>query len=195
MIVCRRWLPAGLVAVSLCAVLAVAACSEPEPAVVSEAEIARARDAIAPFKTQYIELLMAALEEGEAEDAIDICRWRAPEIADDQKTPYVSMGRTSHRVRNTQNAPKAWMEPLLTSYLENPGDTTHRAVFLEDGNIGYAEPIYVQGLCLNCHGSDLEQGVANRVSMLYPNDQATGFEEGDFRGMFWVVMQALEPAD
>jgi len=25
---------------------------------------------------------------------------------------------------------------------------------------------------------------------LYPDDQATGFSEGDFRGVFWVEFQA-----
>ena len=56
------------------------------------------------------------------------------------------------------------------------------------GRLGYLEPIYLQAMCLQCHGSDLGSGVRERLAELYPEDRATGFAEGDFRGMFWVVV-------
>ena len=61
-----------------------------------------------------------------------------------------------------------------------------QAVELADGRHGYAEPIVTQGMCLVCHGSNIEAGVAARTAELYPEDQATGFAEGDLRGVFWV---------
>ncbi len=75
---------------------------------------------------------------------------------------------------------------LLAEYVRLGDDRTHRAVRLEDGSIGYVEPIYVQPLCLKCHGDDIPAPVQAKVTELYPTDAATGFASGDFRGLFWV---------
>ena len=52
--------------------------------------------------------------------------------------------------------------------------------------MGYAEPIIVQPMCLACHGESLAPEIAAKISEAYPDDQATGFKVGDFRGVFWV---------
>jgi hypothetical protein len=52
--------------------------------------------------------------------------------------------------------------------------------------VGYVEPIFVKPMCLPCHGSDIPDGVAARLDEHYPTDEARGFAEGDFRGLFWV---------
>jgi hypothetical protein len=51
---------------------------------------------------------------------------------------------------------------------------------------GYVEPIGIKPLCLACHGEALAPDVAARIGELYPKDRATGFTEGDLRGVFWV---------
>ncbi len=61
-----------------------------------------------------------------------------------------------------------------------------------DGRVGYVEPITVQPLCLGCHGSTLAPGIADELNELYPDDRATGFAAGDFRGLFWVEFPAPE---
>lgn len=45
-------------------------------------------------------------------------------------------------------------------------------------------PIPTSGLCLTCHGTDLVDEITNKVKLLYPNDQATGFDVGDIRRAF-----------
>ena len=52
--------------------------------------------------------------------------------------------------------------------------------------MGYVEPIMVQPMCLVCHGEALQPGVAAQIDERYPEDRATGFKAGDFRGVFWV---------
>jgi hypothetical protein len=32
----------------------------------------------------------------------------------------------------------------------------------------------------------LNPDIAAKIDELYPDDEATGFSEGDFRGVFWV---------
>ena len=74
------------------------------------------------------------------------------------------------------------------------GDTTtrvyctHLTADLADGALGYVEPIRIEALCLNCHGETLTEPVQARLAELYPEDRATGFADGDLRGLFWAVV-------
>ncbi len=151
--------------------------------------IERGGKELAPFKAELMGALMAALQDG-TEAAIEVCQLKAPEIEKKLSSDAVAIGRTSHKLRNPGNAPKPWMKPLLQKYLANPKQHLAEVVRLDNGGIGYAEPIFVQSNCLACHGSDLEPDVAALIDELYPADQARGFAEGDFRGMFWVEFAA-----
>jgi hypothetical protein len=163
-----------------------AACGPAVPEI-SQQDLERARAALEPFKQQLMEALVTALEEG-PENAIKVCRLRAPEIASELSTAEVRMGRTSHRLRNPQNSPEPWMEPLLASYLEDSAKVEAQAVRLPGGTFGYVEPIRVRHFCLSCHGPSLDPSLENVIRELYPDDQATGFRAGGFRGLFWVIM-------
>jgi hypothetical protein len=87
------------------------------------------------------------------------------------------------------------MEPLLAAYLADPSDTQPRVVVLDSSRFGYVEPIYVKSLCLTCHGDNVAPAVREVIVELYPNDEAVGFQAGDFRGMFWVTMPLAQPED
>lgn len=153
--------------------------------------IERGGNTLSPFKMRLMGSLMEGLEDG-PEAAIEVCQLVAPEIADEVSPMGVELGRTSHRLRNEHNAPKKWIQPLLDGYLATPTKTDPDVVQLEDGGVGYVEPIFVQRMCLACHGSALSSGVASRIDKHYPRDQARDFEEGDFRGLFWVVFSAVK---
>ena len=140
---------------------------------------------LAPFKQE----LQAALLDGMArspDQAIDACRTRAPEIAAAASAPGVRVGRTSHRLRNPENAPSQWLEPILARYVAEPQRGEPTVVVLPEGRVGYVEPIRMKALCLTCHGTALSESVSLRLAALYPNDEATGFELGDLRGLFWA---------
>jgi hypothetical protein len=154
---------------------------------VSQQDLERARSALEPFKQQLMEALVSALEEG-PENAIKVCRLRAPEIASELSTAGVRMGRTSHRLRNPRNSPEPWMEPLLASYLEDSARVEPQVVRLPESTFGYVEPIRVRHFCLSCHGPSLDPSLEEVIRELYPDDLATGFRAGDFRGLFWVTM-------
>jgi hypothetical protein len=179
-------------ALSLVVVASLAACATRTQ--VSETDMARAAGALKPLKRELQSALIGALREGGAEQAIEVCQLRAPEIARLTSTGGAVLGRTSHRLRNPENAPEAWMSLFLEEYLANPDDDEPRAVRLASGGIGYVEPIRTKGICLQCHGDQIEPGVKARLQALYPEDQATGFEKGELRGLFWVKLSADEPA-
>jgi hypothetical protein len=167
-----------------------AACSGGDEAPpVSEADMLRAQVLLAPFKSQLVEALTTAVAEGPVH-AVEFCTTKAPQIATELSTDGVAMGRTSHRLRNPKNAPEPWMEPLLAEYEASPDVQDPKAVRLPDGRIGYVEPIYLKPVCLVCHGDAVPDAVGETLARLYPSDKATGFEVGDFRGMFWLKMPA-----
>ena len=142
-----------------------------------------------PFKAELKAALVAGMKQGPAM-AIEVCKTRAPEIAGRLSIGGVEMGRSSHRLRNPDNQGPGWVGPLVTRYAEGEGGTEPVTVMLDDGRVGYAEPIMMQPLCLTCHGTTLADDVAEQLSAMYPEDQATGFSEGDFRGVFWVEFPA-----
>ena len=47
------------------------------------------------------------------------------------------------------------MEPLLDRYEGDPDQREPAVVIIDDATVGYAEPIYVQPLCVTCHGDSL----------------------------------------
>jgi hypothetical protein len=148
---------------------------------------AKGAQAVEPFKTQLKEALVAGLQEGPVQ-AIAVCRVEAPELAQRASSPTVKIGRSSSKLRNPANAPKPWMKPLLDRYESQPDQREPAAVLIDANTVGYVEPIFVQPLCVMCHGESLAPDVRAKIEELYPSDQATGYAAGDFRGIFWAEL-------
>ncbi len=172
----------------------VAGTSTPLAPAEATAWVDRGARTVQPFRQRLMGALQAALPSG-ADRAIETCRVEAPALAAASGGPGVTVGRTSHRLRNPANAPRPWVVPLLGEFVANPGAAAPRAVALPTGGIGYVEPIVTQPLCLACHGEALAPAVRARLAAQYPADEATGFRTGDLRGLFWVEFapEALAP--
>jgi hypothetical protein len=153
---------------------------------VSEENIVRAQNELREFKKELKSALVAGLKDG-PDKAITACNVEAPNIAARHGVDGIEIGRTSHRLRNSANAPAGWVEPLLDEYVSGERNT-YTAVALEGGRFGYVEPIRAEEVCLVCHGTAITAPIAERIAKLYPGDEATGFEAGDFRGLFWITM-------
>lgn len=145
----------------------------------------RGAETLGPFKMN----LQAALKEGMAkgaENAISVCAVRAPALAGEAGSEHVRVGRAAARYRNPENAPAAWLAPIVEEWTSNPASASPRVVHRQDGLVGYVEPIFVQTMCVTCHGQTIPAEVRSKIEELYPDDKATGFKSGDFRGVFWV---------
>jgi len=145
----------------------------------------RGAEILMPFKQQLQQTLQTGLTAGPVA-AIDACKLEAPAIALTSAPGGTSVGRSSHKLRNPANAPKPWMRLVMTAYINRPEQRQPVALRLENGRIGYVEPIILQPMCVACHGDALPAPVAERIRQLYPDDQATGFLPGDLRGVFWA---------
>lgn len=144
-------------------------------------------EAVLPFKKNLKQALVAGLEKGPV-SAISACRMAAPQLADEASTAGVRVGRSSLALRNPANAPKPWVRPLLEAYEQSPDRREPIVVAIDDDTVGYVEPIFVQPLCVTCHGETLAPDLKARIDELYPEDQATGYAAGDLRGVFWAEL-------
>jgi hypothetical protein len=145
-----------------------------------------ARDAM--FTKLKGRLMEVAGSEGPAA-AIEVCSKEAPQIASEISQEHaVSIGRTAIRLRNPKNDPPAWATKLVTDRVEKP---TYLA---QQGKLAALLPIRLQAPCLMCHGPDetLPPVVKDALGEHYPDDQATGFAEGELRGWFWIEIPASE---
>jgi hypothetical protein len=152
-------------------------------------DLARGAEFLQPFKHQLQQTLMSGLQQG-PEKAITACQLQAPEIAASLSVKGIVVGRASDRLRNPANATPEWVSPVLDAWLADSADREPQIVTLADDRRGYVEPILLKPLCLTCHGSNLAPAVAARISELYPQDQAVGYDAGDFRGVFWIEYPA-----
>ncbi len=106
----------------------------------------------------------------------------------------IEVGRSALRLRNPGNAPDAWEHSALARFLtaQNRGEDLsameHSEVVRVDGEevFYWAKPILLQKPCTVCHGTNIAPEVAATIADYYPDDQATGFEVGDLRGIFTV---------
>lgn len=181
---------------SAIALAALAACNRnAAPPVTDEAVAEKARAALAPFKKNLRDELQTALQRSPVE-AIDVCAQRAPDLARAASHDGVLVGRSAHKLRNPDNAPRPWLGPVMDDLAKQPsGSAASRVVTLPDGRRGYAEAIWIAAPCLTCHGDNLAAPVADKLRERYPNDAARGFHAGDLRGVFWAEIEpaALRP--
>jgi hypothetical protein len=160
--------------------------AEPDPQL-----LVRGAEIILPFKQQLKQALQQGMAAG-PDAAVDVCHLEAPAIAQSLTTDNIRLGRSSHKLRNPANAPSAWMDQVINTYLGAPEAQQPVAIRIADGRVGYAEPILTQPLCLTCHGETIAPAVQAQIAEIYPNDQATGFRVGELRGIFWAEFPAAQ---
>lgn len=186
-----------LVLSSLAAALFFASCAR-ESATQKPApeDITAARDAARALGAQLKTRLLDAIETGGPVAAIDVCNLEAPEIASSvSDETALDVGRTALRWRNPANAPddfeRTAMETFL-SQIEAGADpaTLELAEIVTSAQglqLRYMKPIMTGGPCVLCHGTGISDEVKAAILARYPDDQATGFAPGEFRGAFTIT--------
>ena len=149
---------------------------------------------------EFMQTLKAELQQGMQDggpvNAIGVCNLKAPGIAASiSAATGWDIGRTSLRVRNPANVPDAWELTVLEEFEqrkaggEDPAQMEFYAAVEQGGEtvFRYMKAIPTAGLCVACHGADLDPAVENKLAELYPGDQARGYQVGDIRGAFTIT--------
>lgn len=143
--------------------------------------------------------LMTKIQEGGIPEAVSFCNESALPITENMSAYHgAEIKRTSLKFRNPENAPTEEEKSVLNGFMETlaRGDSLRPVVQLEkDGQAHYYAPILVEKKCLMCHGQlnrELSAAVDSIIRSRYPEDLATGYSEGDLRGMWSVTFQTTQ---
>ncbi|MEZ5528915.1 MAG: DUF3365 domain-containing protein [Porticoccaceae bacterium] len=134
--------------------------------------------------------LQAAMQQGGPVHAINVCAEVAPRIARQlSDSSGWQVKRVSLKARNSGTAvPDSWEREILQQFDQRraagelPQQLTVAAAV--DGKFRYMKAQGVEPLCLTCHGETLDPQVRAALQQRYPDDQATGYREGQIRGAF-----------
>jgi hypothetical protein len=141
--------------------------------------------------------LKKAIKEGGVPHAIEYCNLSAYSIMDSIEAAFgANVRRASLRVRNPEDAPNELERQILEAYeYQVQNDDVLSANIQRDGEeyLLYTRPITIKdAVCLNCHGEVgkyLKTEDYALIKELYPEDNATGHQMGDLRGM-WSIRLA-----
>lgn len=150
------------------------------------------------LRTAMFAELSKALGEGGALNAVGVCHDAANRIAEEvRRTEGFALGRTSHRLRNSDNVPPSWAAAHVERAATMPMSDVQPLVVDLGDRVGVLRPMPTMGLCVTCHGPEeqIAPDVRETIAALYPADRATGFREGDLRGWMWAEVPKTAPVD
>ena len=139
--------------------------------------------------------LVTSMEEGGPVQAIEFCTTAALALTDSVSHSLgdgISIKRVSERHRNPENAPDAseieairHFEAALADNGALPDDWVQ---VTPAGELRFYKPLTIAPPCRNCHGdpTSMDPRVVEVLQASYPDDQATGYEVGDLRGLIRV---------
>lgn len=175
-------------------VIALAACARPAPLQVSTSDATRGQAIVRELKTSLVAALKKSLTAG-GPQAIATCNVEAPALALAVSREGAVVGRATRKPRNPSNMASGWQADALSHFeqLRAAGKPLVDQSFLRrlpDGRSAYAEPLVIQALCLACHGTVIAPDVQAAIAERYPADRATGYADGELRGVAWVELPA-----
>ncbi len=122
--------------------------------------------------------------------AMGFCSQKAAEITNEvnkQLPSYAKVKRTSFKVRNKENKPDSIDKVIMQDYQKAIEENKFKPDDIKVVNIGNMyrvyKPLLAKKMCLKCHGENISDDIKAVIKNVYPNDKATGFKEGDLRGV------------
>lgn len=134
--------------------------------------------------------LIGALSSNDPAQAVAVCRNVAVPTTDAAAVHErgIHVRRTTMKPRNPANAPDELDRRVLEAFATANPPPADRVEPVDDGGYRYYRPLVIAELCLKCHGdpATFPPALVETLQRLYPQDQATGYALGDFRGVICV---------
>jgi hypothetical protein len=148
------------------------------------------------FDTHRNTLLATIGKEGIA-GAVMFCSGKANGITSIYSQKDISVSRLSDKPRNPANKMGGEDSVIWNQYLEMAArhDSMRPMVVARNKEVHYFKPIFIQPLCLSCHGQagkEITPEVAHIIDSLYPSDLAKGYKTGDLRGIWHLVFKSRQ---
>ncbi|MDP2238501.1 MAG: DUF3365 domain-containing protein [Bacteroidales bacterium] len=143
--------------------------------------------------------LTGAIQTGGVPYAVSFCNIEAVPIMDSMTAEFnVNIKRVSEKNRNPENSPDAFEQMILDLFdqnLKNSGKVNDTVLLDANNTLVYAAPILMAQPCLQCHGvigTDISDKNNSIIKKLYPADKASGFAQGDLRGIWRIRFEQIE---
>jgi len=145
--------------------------------------------------------LMGTIQNKGVEEAVVFCNERAYPLTDSMSTNFnARIKRVSDKPRNPKNAANAEELAHIATFKNEvaSGGSIEPILKEVNGKIYFYYPIVTNSMCLNCHGTPgktITPQVVEHLSLLYPEDQAIGYNENEVRGIWSIVFDSPEGAN
>ena len=156
-----------------------------------------ARKVASSVPPKLVKVLAEEMAKSGPEQAITICREKAPQMAAaaSAETGW-AIRRVSLKNRNPKAVPDAWERTALEDFDKRVA-AGEKAGALEKGEVvadgdkktyRYIKALPTQELCLKCHGTSerVSPSVKAKIDELYPDDKAVGYGFDVVRGAITI---------
>jgi cytochrome c553 len=137
--------------------------------------------------------LMTAIQERGPEGAIAFCKAAATGLTDSVGImKNAAVKRVTDKPRNTANQATVEEVGFITAFkrqVENNGEIRPITKEMNEDEVYFYYPIVTNAMCLQCHGTpnkEVTAAVGATLATLYPQDQATGYDIQQVRGMWRI---------
>ena len=138
--------------------------------------------------------LALAINERGSDGAVEFCNIEAIPITDSMSVVLnAKIKRVSDKPRNSNNQANETELAYINNWnAAKVKGEEHPPLLTElDGKMVGYYPIVTNQMCLQCHGTpekEINTKTLSKIKKLYPTDKATGYTEGEIRGIFVVEM-------
>ena len=151
-----------------------------------------AKDLLKETSKQYKNTLIQGLQHNNLIKALKYCNKEVKQLISKDNEKGFAIKRVSLRPRNKNNYPNLYEKEILEKFnklslQDNKKLVLEHSEIIKDKNNNkfvYVKAIRIKEVCLNCHGSNINDDLKKEIQKLYPDDKAINYKLNDIRGAF-----------
>ena len=151
-----------------------------------------AKDLLRETSKQYKNTLIQGLQHNNLIKALKYCNKEVKQLISKDNEKGFAIKRVSLRPRNKNNYPNLYEKEILEKFnklslIDNKDLVLEHSDIIKDENNNkfvYVKAIRIKEVCLNCHGSNINDDLKKEIQKLYPDDKAINYKLNDIRGAF-----------
>lgn len=151
-----------------------------------------AKNLLKETSKQYKNTLIQGLQHNNLIKALKYCNKEVKQLISKDNEKGFAIKRVSLRPRNKNNYPNLYEKEILEKFnklslKDNKKLVLEHSEIIKDKNNNkfvYVKAIRIKEVCLNCHGSNINDDLKKEIEKLYPDDKAINYKLNDIRGAF-----------
>lgn len=139
--------------------------------------------------------LMQQIQQNGTGEALSFCNEKALPLTDSMSNHFnIEIKRVSDKNRNPQNKANDEEISIIEKYKKTlKSNEKIEPILKASGDYSqFYYPIITNSMCIQCHGvpnQDISSEVSKKLTQLYPNDKATGYDINQVRGIWSIKMK------